>query len=1261
MLTSTSSMGSVVKWKKVSETTGPQPRPRHGHRAVAIKELLIVFGGGNEGIVDELHVYNATSNQWFIPNTSGDIPQGCAAYGFVVDGTRILVFGGMVEYGKYSNELYELQASRWEWKHLRPLPPNKGPYPCPRLGHSFTLIGHKVYLFGGLANDSNDPKNNIPRYLNDLYTLDISSPDALAWDIPQTYGDSPPPRESHTAVAYTDRYGVSKLIVYGGMSGCRLGDLWILSIDSMTWSKPMVSGPAPLPRSLHTATTIKDKMYVFGGWVPLLMDDVGVKVTAHEKEWKCTNQLACLNLETMSWEDLNLDTNEENMPRARAGHCAASIHTRMYIWSGRDGYRKAWNNQVCCKDLWYLEVGAPGKCSRSQLVRASTNSLEIFWLPVPASDMFLLQIQKYDVPPDTFQSSTPGMIDYSQLPFLTPELAAKYTGTGTTADAKDHVKSTASSVTSTVNSISPAAAASAAATAAAVASVKKTEYGYSPATNLTQPIFSQSAAATAAATATIYRADSNSGLSTPLVIQSPNVVRSAVGPIIKSETQTINANTPIIISSSTAANQNATASPASSMTGIHALAAAASQTQKIKTVSPQQVRVVQNSALGDTPKSPVPLKFIQTQKSIASGTLQTSSNVVFSTTLNSTGTMPGAGIKLINAAPKPSPTVIKSPASPQLGKQIIIQKPVTVAGATSSTGTGASPQLVTLVKTSQGVAVTPVNKMNVVQGKPTTITSTLTSAVPGAAGMAGKPTTVTQGTTLVKLLGPAGAAAAAGTAGGANKCMITNVVKTVPALGSNILKTAPQLTATSVPRARVTLPNKPQTIVIQKPGLGGRPAHQIIVVTTGSNLRTVQTISVSQSAGQTGTVPISSGTGGVSTIVSAGGNPVRMMVVSSASSTPMVGKPITITVPAGSGIRKSLTITGKTSNLTGATTQALTFGGKPITLQMVGGQKNVAIISNAAAAGGVASSTPNSTTNLLLSPLTKFINATNTAATTSGIVTTTADISSGSESVAVAATATTSRLITTSGVISTSNLVPLSTAITNPAAIIAAAAPTTSTAVVTTLPATTSSSTAVDQTVDVGFLDDSVAVKQAAKLVAAAASAAATTAAAAASSAVVSTISEDRASPSHNVLDTKTVVESDTLDHTNAASKFLENVDKITATASSPTLVESNDVEMSEPTDSVTTADDVDVDESNVVKTVEEMLHESGAAQNISEDDNVMSNDIEMKDVSENMILDEAPVTSSGGGSDPSEAAIDESASKDPQTTDSSSVIVGSV
>ena len=76
--------------------------------------------------------------------------------------------------------------------------------------------------------------------------------------------------------------------------------------------------------------------------------------------------------DTMTWQSLGPDQQQGQTvsqgdqeeappssggPRARAGRCAASIGSRLYIWSGRDGYRKSWNYQVCCQDLWYLETG----------------------------------------------------------------------------------------------------------------------------------------------------------------------------------------------------------------------------------------------------------------------------------------------------------------------------------------------------------------------------------------------------------------------------------------------------------------------------------------------------------------------------------------------------------------------------------------------------------------------------------------------------------------------------------------------------------------------------------------------------------------------------------------------------------------------------------------------------------------------------------------------------------------------------------------
>lgn len=804
----------VLKWKKIVDPIGPQPRPRHGHRAVAIKDLLIVFGGGNEGIVDELHVYNAANNQWFIPQTSGDIPPGCAAYGLVVDNTRLLIFGGMVEYGKYSNELYELQASRWHWSKLQPRPPLYHMSPCPRLGHSFTLIGNKVYLFGGLANDSNDPKNNIPRYLNDLYTLDISSPDALAWDIPETVGDFPPPRESHTAVAYTDSRGKCKLIIYGGMSGCRLGDLWTLDIDTMSWNRPIVLGPKPLPRSLHTAVTIKNRMFVFGGWVPFVEE---VKLPIHEKEWKCTNQLACLNLETMTWEELNMDMNEDNMPRARAGHCAANIQTRMYVWSGRDGYRKAWNNQVCCKDLWYLEVDKPQKCAKNQLVRASTNALEIVWNSVPTADAYILQIQKYDQPADTAAPTPPTMIDYSLLPFLTPELAKKNTDSDDCQIVPANSKAGSPAKPNQMIQILPQGS-----TVNSSSLIKDQQF---------TPVTAQ--------------ASGNMKIKT---VQSTNVT-----PSLPQNFKAVSSVTP-----KTSAFVSSPSMDILSDAAMQTLAAAASATQKIKTTN-----VV--SKQSELPKpviktSSAPFKIVQTQRSIKNVMSPVNTTVSQQQAVRITGPAIQTGTV--------AGTVLKT-GSNVFGKQVIFQKPG-----------GSQSNFVTLVKTSQG---------NLIQGIPGKMIGTTTP----------------------------------------NKNMQPSVLKFInPPINqqNSPMKSNPTMKTVPLKTVGARLPvaaNKP-TIVIQKGNTNRSASPQIIIVTTGSNLRGIQTFSASQA--------------NITNRTSVANSPVQMVMVSSGGNTPTGSKPITITM-AGAGNRKMVTL-GK-SNLTG-----MTIGGKPVTLQMVGSQNNMAILTS---------------------------------------------------------------------------------------------------------------------------------------------------------------------------------------------------------------------------------------------------------------------------------------------------------------------------
>jgi len=871
----------ILKWKRVQNATGPSPRPRHGHRAVAIKDLMVVFGGGNEGIVDELHVYNTATNQWFVPPVKGDIPPGCAAFGFVVDGTRILVFGGMVEYGKYSNDLYELQASRWEWKKLKPKPPRNAPPPCPRLGHSFTLIGNKVFLFGGLANDSEDPKNNIPRYLNDLYTLEIRpNSNIMQWDIPSCYGQAPPPRESHSATACTDKDGTNpRLIIYGGMSGCRLADLWILHIDTMTWSKPQLAGIPPLPRSLHSATMIGSRMFVFGGWVPLVMDDV--KVATHEKEWKCTNTLASLNMETMAWESLSMEVFEDAMPRARAGHCAVSIHTRLWIWSGRDGYRKAWNNQVCCKDLWYLETERPAAPGRVQLVRASTHSLEVCWGSVPTADAYVLQVQKYDMP-----ATAP-----TQPQTATPAAAPAPTPTPVTQAAPQPAPSPAP-VPIAVSQPAPSFPQSPVQIASNVSPVK------------------------AAPQPTIIRMSSPVGqapgtISLPAGVRpGTNIVRvRAPAPAATGSVSTATLPSGQQIKVVGAGGQtHIIKSQGGGMSGIAALAAAAAQQGKMTTVSggqiqqlgQQQIKVVQGTGAQQIVQQGI--KMVTTQAGGATAMIG-----------GQTVRLASPGGTLL----KPG-TAITGPG----GKQIILQK--------QGPG-GGQPQIVTLVKTSQGmqVATMPKGQQQVVSGQGQRIVQ------------AGPGKQIPQGATIVKLVNAQGQPV-----GQLNKSGAQQVVR---APGSNVVTMGSQ----GKPGMQMATMGGKQTIVINKPG-GGQ--QQIMAQSGQQIIRTAggqQIIVMSTTAG---------GVGGVKTVQQmttsqAGGQGVKMIVVSSGQLAGTSSKPVMMSLSGQGGV-KTVSVRGGPggnqilslpSGMAGQT-QTMMIGGKPVTVLTSGaasqmGGKTVQLVS----------------------------------------------------------------------------------------------------------------------------------------------------------------------------------------------------------------------------------------------------------------------------------------------------------------------------
>lgn len=948
------------RWRRVFNTTGPQPRPRHGHRAINIKELMVVFGGGNEGIVDELHVYNTITNQWFVPAMKGDVPPGCAAYGFVCEGTRMFIFGGMIEYGKYSNELYELQATKWEWRKMQPEAPDNDAPPCPRLGHSFTLVGERILLFGGLANESDDPKNNIPKYLNDLYILETRGAHSHngKWIVPKTYGESPPPRESHTGVSFTCKTtGKLYLLIYGGMSGCRLGDLWLLDIDTMSWSKPCTRGRAPLPRSLHSATMVNNKMYVFGGWVPLVVNDS--KATT-EREWKCTNTLAVLNLDTMTWENVTMDTVEENVPRSRAGHCAIGIHSRLYVWSGRDGYRKAWNNQVCCKDLWYLEVDRPLYAVKVALVRASTHALEICWPATTFASAYELQIQKIEPPTGIVKVNpspspvTPQLNANSQLMANGNQNATAINNTATAAGGNNKFMR----ITTPSNTpIVPAAAASSGVTP--VSSTLPTEQAPSAAgqlrganvnsqtpavaNKLQSPVLTQPAATAQPVSTGIYIAQPQQQTMVTASAAVANTTTPAITSLASTGNlnQTSNQQTTVVNSGSNITTilqkfrpTSVVSRPATTITSTVSSMVSPNTSQQMVITSGSPATVAATGGglrVVNTVSQPTMVATSAANSTVrlvsATGSpalrLSTAPTAVNTTAvLKTTAGTPGqvttvnqiTGNQTIQAASTSGGTTSTTIG----GKQYIIQKPLTL---------GSNVQF-QLVKTSSGgVAVQTFPKININMAKGATTGATGAQTV-GQAGAGG----VTNKQTQFIVSGNV-----ANATGQQKQIVPGNLVKLVSphtlSGGKVIMKNSNIL---QVGKMTSNVSGKPAFVITNKQGQQ-LTNQQIIIVTTGAGIRTIPSAGVVTNASSSNIVSI---VGSTSTTMSS----TTRNVVSTQSGMKMLRnvptsavRPITITSATAantSGGTQQQLASHQPQQFANVSQKTITLGGKAVTVQM---------------------------------------------------------------------------------------------------------------------------------------------------------------------------------------------------------------------------------------------------------------------------------------------------------------------------------------
>ncbi|GFQ90610.1 kelch domain-containing protein 4 [Trichonephila clavata] len=177
------------RWEEIKAPGAPPSRS--GHRMVARRKQIVIFGGFRETVQDykyynDLYVFDLDTYTWNKIEAVGKIPSfrsGCL-FAPLVDG-RMLLYGGYtkekvkkdVDKGISHTDMYYLQVDeksvphKWKWNQVKP----SGIPPSIRCGISMAVAPNNLaYCFGGVYDDDDvDEEDLISLFHNDLYVLEM--------------------------------------------------------------------------------------------------------------------------------------------------------------------------------------------------------------------------------------------------------------------------------------------------------------------------------------------------------------------------------------------------------------------------------------------------------------------------------------------------------------------------------------------------------------------------------------------------------------------------------------------------------------------------------------------------------------------------------------------------------------------------------------------------------------------------------------------------------------------------------------------------------------------------------------------------------------------------------------------------------------------------------------------------------------------------------------------------------------------------------
>ncbi|XP_015767517.1 PREDICTED: acyl-CoA-binding domain-containing protein 4-like [Acropora digitifera] len=240
------SQGCATWIQETYESGGADRRIGHTVTYDPDKKVLYVYGGSkNKRWFNDVNVLDLQENTWTAVKALGSAPTRAYHSCNFFKG-ELLVFGGVYpnpdpQPDSCSNELFIFNADAKNW--YKPL--TTGTPPCPKSGHSASLIEDRLVLFGGW---------DFPQCFNDVSIIDLAM---MEFSSPVMTGCLPSPRSWHASAVLPKQ----RIFIHGGYDGNQiLTDSFIFDLALLTCTAVKTSNKLRLLQ--ETLKTLNNKSFI---------------------------------------------------------------------------------------------------------------------------------------------------------------------------------------------------------------------------------------------------------------------------------------------------------------------------------------------------------------------------------------------------------------------------------------------------------------------------------------------------------------------------------------------------------------------------------------------------------------------------------------------------------------------------------------------------------------------------------------------------------------------------------------------------------------------------------------------------------------------------------------------------------------------------------------------------------------------------------------------------------------------------------------